>query len=711
MLRFLPALFALAVSAAPAAADPLPDDWAFKAVTRPAVPTVRGAVRTPVDAFVLARLEAKGLGFAPQADRRTLIRRLTFDLHGLPPTPEEVEAFVADPAPDAYEKLVDRLLASPRYGERLALFWLDLARYADSDGFKADDPRPDAWRYRDWVIRSLNADKPFDRFIREQLAGDELFPDDPDALTATGFLRHYPYEYNAVDVELKRQDILNDLTDTTAAAFLGLTLGCAKCHDHKTDPVTQEDYYRFQAFFAGYWPVDAPLLTADARKEYEARHAAWQAKTAAERAELAKLEGPYREKMAKRERMRFPAELLQLVDMPAAERTPLQKQMAAMVERQVRTDGKDVGKTMKGADKEKWDALAARLTAVSKDRPADPPRAPAMTDTGPTPPATFVLKRGSWRNKGDEVEPGFIASITEADPTVAPTAKTSGRRTALADWIADAKNPLTARVIVNRTWQHHFGAGIVGSSSDFGVGGDRPTHPELLDWLASEFVDPAGAAWSLKKLHKLVVTSNAYRQSARGAEGGLRADPENALLWQYPRRRLDGEALRDAVLATAGVLNTKAGGPGVYPELPAEVKAAGWKASADPAERNRRSVYVTVKRNLRYPFFSLFDSPERVETCSRRFVTTTAPQALTLLNDAMVLGHAKTFATRVTRDAGADPDRVVTRAVELALSRPPTTEEKAALTAFLRNHPGPAGDALTDLCHALLNLNEFLYVD
>ncbi len=358
MRWFASALFLVALAATPATAADVPVDWAFKPPTRPAVPTVRGTARTPIDAFVLARLEAKGLGFAAPADRRTLIRRLTFDLHGLPPTPEEVAAFVNDSAADAYEKLVDRLLASPRYGERMALFWLDLARYAESDGFKADDARPNAWRYRDYVIRSFNDDKPYDRFVREQLAGDELFPGDPDALTATGFLRHYPYEYNAVDVELKRQDILNDLTDTTAGAFLGLTLGCAKCHDHKTDPVTQEDYYRVQAFFAGYWPVDAPLLPAAARQEYDAKRAAWEAKTAADRAELAALEGPYREKMVKRERMRFSPELLALVDMPAANRTPLQKQMAAMVAKQVSADGKDVGKTMKGADKDK--CLACR---------------------------------------------------------------------------------------------------------------------------------------------------------------------------------------------------------------------------------------------------------------------------------------------------------------------------------------------------------------
>jgi hypothetical protein len=701
MRRFLPVLFVLA-AARPAAAQ-LPDDWAFKPVARPAVPAVKAAARTPIDAFVLARLEAKGLAFAPEADRRTLIRRLTFDLHGLPPTPEEVTAFVNDPAADAYEKVVDRLLASPRYGERMALFWLDLARYAESDGFKADDARPNAWRYRDYVIRAFNSDKPFDRFIREQLAGDELFPGDPDALTATGFLRHYPYEYNAVDVELKRQDILNDLTDTTAAAFLGLTLGCAKCHDHKTDPVTQEDYYRFQAFFAGYWPVDAPVLTADARRDYEAKRAAWEAKTAADRAELEKLEAPYRAKMVQRERMRFSPELLALVDMPESERTPLQKQMAAMVARQVSAQGKDVGKTMKGADKEKWDALTAKMATAMKERPPAPPTVPAMTDTGPTPPATHLLKRGNWRNKGDELDPGFIASITEKDPTIKPTAATSGRRTALSNWIADPKHPLTARVIVNRVWQHHFGVGIVPSASDFGVGGDRPTHPDLLDWLASDFVSD----WSLKRLHKLVVTSAVYRQGARGARN--EADPDNALLWQFPRRRLDGEALRDAVLATAGVLNTKAGGPSVYPELPAEVKSGGWKVSADAAERNRRSVYVAVKRNLRYPFFSLFDSPERVEACARRFVTTTAPQALTLLNDEMILNHAKTFAARVTKDAGTDPEKVVGRAFELALARPPSSEERAALVAFLRNRPG--ADGVTDLCHALLNLNEFLYID
>jgi hypothetical protein len=333
----------------------------------------------------------------------------------------------------------------------------------------------------------------------------------------------------------------------------------------------------------------------------------------------------------------------------------------------------------------------------------------SMTDLGPDCPPTKLLKRGNWRAPGDELVPGFLSAFDDRDATVKPTpAGTSGRRAALANWIADPANPLTARVMANRVWQSHFGRGIVGTPSDFGVTGDRPTHPELLDWLATRFVRDG---WSVKKLHRLVVTSTAYRQSARGNESGAKADPGNALLWQFPRRRLDGEALRDAILATAGVLNLQAGGPSVFPELPAEIKAGSWKVSADPAQRNRRSVYVNVKRNLRYPFFSLFDSPERTETCARRFVTTTAPQALTLLNDAIVLGYAKTFAGRVLKDARSDPDRAIGRAFELALGRGPSTEERESMRVFLKKHPGPFPDAVADLCHALLNVNEFLYVD
>jgi len=680
-----------------AAGADLPPDWAYKPVSKPAIP--RNA-KNPIDAFLLAKLSDKGLSFAAPADKRTLLRRVTFDLTGLPPTPEELDSFLKDDSANAYEKVVDRLLASPRYGERQALFWLDLVRFAETDGFKADDFRPTAWRYRDYVIESFNEDKPYDRFIKEQLAGDELFPENANALIATGFLRHSPYEYNAVDVEQKRQDMLNDIADTTSAAFLGITLGCAKCHDHKTDPVTQRDYYRFQAFFAGFWPKDEPILTAAEREALEKKQTEWEAKAAELKNQIEAIEKPVREKAMAKERFRFPKEYSSLIDLPMAERSPLQKQLAMLVERQVYSRVKVTSAQMPAAEKAKWEGMTKQMAELEKDRPPEPPSAMVMTDVGPQCPPTHLLKRGSWRSHGEEVEPGFLSAIDDRDASVKPTASTSGRRTALANWIADAKNPLTARVMVNRIWQQHFGKGIVATSSDFGVTGDRPTHPELLDWLATEF----GRTWSVKQMHRTIVTSAAYQQSTA-------KDSENALLNGFPRRRLDGEALRDAMLASAGLLNMKAGGPSVFPELPAEIKAANWKVSADAAERNRRSIYVCVKRNLRYPLFSLFDSPDRVETCSRRFVTTTAPQALTLLNDAIVLNLAKSFATRVVKESGSDADKAIGRAFELALSRPPTTEERAAMRAFLKDHKGPFADAVTDLCHSLLNLNEFLYVD
>ncbi len=735
-MRLLPrfsavvALVALALTVR--AADPLPGDWAFKPVAKP-----RAAFGNSVDAFLLAKLGAKKLSYAPEADRRMLIRRVYFDLIGLPPTPEQVEAFVADKSKDAYEKVVEKLLASPQYGERQALFWLDLVRFAETDGFNADGARPHAWRYRDYVIKSFNADKPFDRFVKEQLAGDELFPGDTDALIATGYLRHYPDEYNAVNVEQRRYEIITDITDTTTAAFLGLTGGCARCHDHKYDPVSQEDYFRLQAFFAGYWPTDAPLLPPKELAEHAKKLAAYSAKTADLRAAIEKIEEPHHAKVRAKERSRFPEEYSKLLDVPFAKRSPLEKQIAALVEKQVYGKSADVAKALKGAEKEQYDALKAKLAALAKEKPADPPRAHVMADL-PEPPATKLFKRGDWRKPGDDLAPGFIASITPKDPD----AKLA-RRTALANWIASKDNPLTARVIANRLWQQHFGYGLVRTSSDFGVAGDRPTHPELLDWLASELVQPhppapspvrgggagcsppprtgAGAGggdsapspWSLKHIHRLIVTSAAYRQGAKGDDAGAKADPDNKLLWQYPRRRLDGEAMRDAMLAVSGQLNLKAGGPSVFPELPEELqkRAPSWKPSADAGERNRRSVYVYVKRNLRYPLFALFDAPDRNETCSRRFATTTAPQALTLLNDSVVVGIAKAFAVRVTKEAGTDRAKVIDRAFALACGRPPTSEERTAMVGFLKRHTGTDAEAVVDLCHALLNLNEFLYVD
>ena len=703
-------LLALVAFAAVARSEePVPADWAFKKPGSPTIPKSKAAGEQPIDAFLLQKLDALKLGYSIAADRGTLLRRVTFDLIGLPPTPDELNAFQSDTSPEAYSKVVARLLASKQYGERSALYWLDLVRFAETDGFKADDARPHAWRYRDYVIDSFNADRPFDRFVREQIAGDELDPNDPQALIATGFLRHYPDEYNAVNLEQRRQEILNDITDTVGATFLGVTLGCCRCHDHKTDPIAQKDYYRIQSFFAGYKPVDVPLDPKSVRG-YEEKLAAWKSKTEAIRTRMLAIEKPHRENAQKKERFRFQEEHSRLIDLPTDKLTPLEQQLAAMVAKQVYSDNRFAPTMLKGEERKQWDALAKELAAFDADKPKPVPMIHAMTDLGQNLPPTFLLKRGDWRKPDTVIQPAFLSTINAEVPNVTPKESTSGRRTALANWIASPDNPLTARVLVNRIWQQHFGKGLVASSSDLGQTGDRPTHPELLDWLAAEF---AKSGWSVKHIHRIIVLSSAYRQAGTGNVDSLKLDPENKLLGRFPRRRLDGEALRDAYLAVGGQLNPKAGGPSIFPELPAELKvaAATWKPSADVAERNRRSIYVSVKRNLRYPMFALFDSPDRSESCSRRFATTTAPQALALLNDPILLAFANSLAVRVANEAGPKPEDRIDRLFLLTLSRKPTTEEEAALSGFLKKHKGTPAESLLDLCHAAFSFNEFLYVD
>jgi len=681
------------------------DDWAFKPIVRPAIPTVATA-NSPIDAFLLEKLRAQNLGFTPMADRATILRRITFSLTGLPPTIPELQAFLDDNSPTAFENVVDRLLAASAYGEKQALAWLDVARFAESDGFKADDTRLHAWRYRDYVIRSFNSDKPFDRFIREQLAGDEIYSEDSDAVTATGFLRHYPDEYNAVNLEQRRQEILNDITDTTGQAFLGITLGCAKCHDHKFDPIAQKDYYRIQAFFAGWKEIDAPVLPPEQRKSFESRLRAWEQKTAEIRRELDEMEKPFRDSFSKKRRGRFPEEYATLLDIPEEKRTPLEQQIAAMVGKQVYAEDKAMFTGMKPPIKERHEALKKKL-AEAGPKPTTQAVTMAFSDVGRDVPPTYLLKRGNWTRKGDVVNPGFLSAFDDREATISAGSTTTGRRTALANWIADAKNPLTARVIVNRIWLQHFGRGIVDSPGDFGMQGEKPTHPELLDWLASEFVENG---WSLKRLHRTIVTTAAYQQGTTFNKEAAKADPENELLWRMNRRRLDGESLRDAILSVSGSLNAKAAGPSVYPDLPAEVKSGAWQVSTESSERNRRSIYVFVKRNLRYPLFAAFDAPDRNEACSRRFETTTAPQALMMLNEKLYMEKGKLFAERVRREAGSDPDKAIEQAYLIAFTRRPTSEEREAGLKFLRTQSNPS-DAVADYCHALLNLNEFLYVD
>jgi hypothetical protein len=689
--------------------------WAFVPPTRPAVPWVRETawVRNPIDAFVLARLEADGLRHGPEADRATLLRRLSFDLTGLPPSPEEIDAFLADRSPDAYERQVERLLASPQYGERWAQHWLDLARYADSDGFEFDQARPDAWRYRDWVVEALNADMPYDAFVRRQLAGDEVEPDDPASFVATGFNRCYPDMVDLNDQGLRRQNALNDITETTGLVFLGLTIGCARCHDHKFDPIRLSDFYRLQAFFTpARFRDDYPIASPARRAEYERRVAAWRADLARVQADLIRLEAPARSKLAPGLPRTATDEVVAAFQKEEAERSPQEVQLLyETLSHDKRVKAKALEAEL-GPDKVRERAdLLARLEGARKAAPPPLPHARGLDEAGPEAPPTFLLRRGEYGAKGPEVTPAFPAVLAGGEEArITPTTRSTGRRTALADWLVRPDHPLTARVMVNRVWQHHFGRGLVATPSDFGVMGEPPSHPELLDWLATEFV---ARGWSLKALHRLMLTSASYRQSSRPDPAARAADPDGALLWRHARQRLDGEAIRDALLAASGLLNPAMAGPCVFPELPAELtklssKGAAWPVSPRAEDRDRRSLYVFTRRNLRYPFFEAFDRPDTNASCPRRPVTTIAPQALSLLNGKLALDAARALAARVAREAGPAADARVERAYLLALGRRPDDEERKLAGPFLRR----GGDrGLVDFCLALLNTNEFIYID
>ncbi|MBI4606599.1 MAG: DUF1553 domain-containing protein [Planctomycetes bacterium] len=627
--------------------------WAYRPVARPEVPAVKDAAwaRSPIDAFILAGLEPLGLEPARAAAREAWIRRITYDLTGLPPAPEEVEAFVADESPDAWERLADRLLASPRHGEKWGRHWLDLVRYAETNGYERDGPKPQAWRYRDYVIRSLNEDKPYDRFAREQIAGDDLEPTTADSIVATGFHRLGLWDDEAADMLQARFDELDDILVTASQAFLGTTMGCARCHEHKADPIPQEDYYRLLAYFQ-----DIPRF---GERGMSAEHV--------------------------------------LTDLASLRRAP-----------------EEVGRIDEAG---RPDELAER-----KDRAAEAPRDLALSVNGAAlePPETRVLLRGSAHAPGAKVEPGPPRAFGAGDPVIpAPRAgaRSSGRRRALADWIASSENPLTARVMANRLWQHHFGRGIVRTPSDFGRLGERPTHPELLDWLASEL---ASRGWSLKAMHRVILTSSAYRMSSDDDPRGLAKDPANDRFWRFDLRRLTAEEVRDSVLALSGSLNLAMGGPSVYTEVPREVlhtasmPGSAW-GSSPPAERDRRSVYVTVKRSLLEPTLATFDFPDPDSSCAARFATTVPTQALTSLNGDFFLREARRFAERLRREAGSDPAAQARLALRLALSREPSPAEVAEDAAFLRSLAEEEGlgapRALERYALVVLSLNELLYLD
>jgi hypothetical protein len=623
------------VRAGKSIADKGKDHWAFQPIRQPALPAVRDRawVRSPIDAFVLARLEAAGLRPAPPADKRTLLRRVYLDLIGLPPTPDEQHAFLVDDSPEAFAKVVDRLLARPEYGERWGRHWLDVVRYAESNGYERDGDKPSAWRYRDYIIDAFNNDKPYNRFVREQVAGDELPDWNAETQIATTFLRLGTWDDEPADPLVDSYDQLDDVLGVTATAFLGLTIRCARCHNHKFEPFSQADYYRLLAVFQ---PLKRPQI---GRKELD-----W-------------------------------------------------------------SIGND-------ADRAAW-----------KARGETAPKAYIWHEDGPKAPATRILKRGNPSMEGDEVTPGLPAVLVRQQPTPpAPLAHSTGRRLWLARWLTDKENPLTARVMVNRVWMLHFGKGLAATPNDFGLMGEAPSHPRLLDFLAARFL---AEGWRLKPIHRLLVLSNTYRTSAASAGPEEQDARRLALFGRWRQRRLEAEAVRDSVLAIGDQLNRQMQGPSVYPPLPRAVLEGqsrpgnGWGKS-DARESARRSIYIFAKRSLAPPELELLDTPDNTSSCEQRMTSTTAPQALTLLNGAFMHEQAAHFAARLRREVGADSAAQIRLAFELALCRPPSAEESKLAVDFLARQQrqieseGQAvGDArqraLAGLCLVLLNTNEFVY--
>lgn len=725
------------------------DERFFEPIGRPAVPEVKHEelVRNAIDAFILAPLEKLGLTINTPADKLTLLRRVTFDLTGLAPTTAEQTAFLNDSSPDAYEKVVDRLLASPRYGEHMAQDWLDLVRFAETAGFKTDEERPDAFRYRDYVIQAFNNDLPYDRFVRQQIAGDELEPDNPDAVVATGYLRLYPEEWNASNFRLGRQNILDDVTEVTGLALLGVTVGCAKCHDHKFDPILQSDFYELQAFFTPMLPKNNVVLgTREERAEYDRREDEWEAATADIRRQIAELLAGTKAKAMHELTATFDPETQRACLKAESERTAVEQQLAALADRSVQRKMSRVPGYLDSEIRKKYDELAQQLASFDHLKPH--PRATAMAIgevEGPAPP-TYLLAAGNYAKPLAEVGPDYPEFLAHEDPSISPPSATptsrmpTGRRSALARWLTRRDQPLLGRVMVNRIWQHHFGRGIVGTPNDFGEMGESATHPDLLDWLAAEFIE---CGWSMKALHRLIVTSAVYCQSSlvdptnSVHQQAQMRDPTNKLLWHARRLRLRGEAVRDAILQLSGHLNLRMYGKSARPELPDELMSSrySWYPDEKVEDRNRRSVYLFARRNLRLPLLAAFDPADLISSCARRPTTVTAPQALTMLNSKLTLEQARLWAGKLLAETKHDHMAFVIEAYRSAFTRRPSGSELEEADHFLVEQseriaasqeplaeamlPEPMSHelrpaqaaAMVDFCHALLNASEFMFID
>ncbi len=759
-----PAPVAAAVNVAPAAPTaiaaspaPTPAHWYNLPVVAPAVPQVaqKDWVRNPIDAFVLAKIEAKGLKPSPEADRAAYIRRATLDVWGLLPSPEEVAAFVDDNSPDAYEKLADRLLASPHYGERQARRWLDLARYADSAGFQGDATRENYYRYRDYVINAFNSDKPYDIFIKEQLAGDELFPNDQNAHIATGFLTGYPDNPNSRDLVERKFQITTDMVDTVGSSILGSTVGCARCHNHKTDKFTMKDYYSLQAFFANTSTTeDFPVQKKGPAEENYLKNLQKYLDTVKEiQDRRAELLAPVKDAAFTYHKERYLTDSREAIFKPEKDWTPRDRWVNHRLVNHNVTNDDIIGAAYLryvAEDKEapgfgyeakaRWEEYQ-RLTTDLKKFDNQKPARGSVTFTGveelgrPDAPPTFIFSGGNHERPTEEVQPAFPANLTDQAPVITPTATSSGRRSALANWIASRENPLTSRVYANRIWSQYFSTGIVRTVNDFGKAGDRPTNQELLDYLADSF---SKNGWSVKGLHRQILLSSTYRQSSDYRPEVAKADPDNKLLAVFPRQRLEAEEIRDALLVASGKLEDRVGGPSVYPPVPANLGAApaAWTVSKNQKDWYRRSLYIFTRRSVPYPLLEAFNAPNTQQVHATREVTTTPLQALTLINDETVFQLSQAIAGRVIHEAGSDENAEFTRLFEILFSRNPDDFEKAALARFLDDHqkvltkrildgkfslaePIALKDdelsnpirqaAFVDLVHTVVNSNDFVY--
>ncbi|MCS1407448.1 MAG: hypothetical protein M2R45_00606 [Verrucomicrobia subdivision 3 bacterium] len=688
--------------------------WAFRTIEQPVVPEAAfdGWDENPLDAFVAKRLADVGLKPNEPATRQQLIRRAYYGLIGLPPTLEEVEAFERDESSDAFERVVDHLLSLPQYGEKWGRHWLDLVRYAETNGYERDGPKPEAWRYRDYVIKSLNDDKPYDVFVREQLAGDELDEVTTETIIATGYQRMGVWDDEPADPDQAYYDGLDDVVSTTSQVFLGLTVGCARCHDHKIDPIPQRDYYRMMGFFHNtlndikQGPFKKSPYTLNTLREIASE---------AQREEHDRLRKEHEASLESLEDQvdAFETKIIATFSNPEKEDAADRRNRELLL-RQKRE------KALNETELENYLEAKKNLQQLKHKKLPRIDSALSIQENGRTTPDTYVLVRGNAHGKGEMVRPGYPSVLGFRDPVIPPApdgVASSGQRSVLADWITSPENPLTARVMANRVWYFHFGRGIVRSPSNFGQNGERPTHPELLDWLASTLIKKG---WSLKKFHKTLMLSKTYQMSSAPNTASLEKDPTNDFFWRFDMRRLTAEEVRDSIINLTGKLNLKMGGPSVYTDIPDEVRATAsrpdnaWGESA-LEERWRRSVYVYVKRSLHEPMLKAFDSADTDSTCAVRFATTVPTQALTMLNSKFVNDSAAAFAQRLVDEAGDRREDQVRLGLSLATNRRASAAEVEAGMKMIEEieHTSDLtkSQALERFCLLAINLNECIYLD